>query len=379
VKNVLIVDDEKPFLMSLTDGLSAYAGEFKTITAENGQKAVDVLKSAKIDLVVTDLKMPRMDGFELLAHMSHHHPDVPAIVMTAFGTPQIEDRLRAMGTVQYIEKPLNLNELAARILEELAANSEGYIHGITLPTFLQLLEMEKKTCTLTIKTSDKVGYLYFNQGELVDGQAGDIRGLQAANEIAAWENAKIEISSTCRKRKNVINRTLSHVLMEAFRLKDEKERGGDGVDLKRKTEEDDLAIRPKETEQITLTKEEVMALEAHLQALKEIKGYKAAGIMNFTGEMLASDSTDASIDLGIVGATFNDIFRSAHEASKKIGLEACRETAIATPKGVIVMRCSGVDAKAHFHLIGIMSADGNQALMKMQIEKLVPAIMAELA
>jgi predicted regulator of Ras-like GTPase activity (Roadblock/LC7/MglB family) len=100
--------------------------------------------------------------------------------------------------------------------------------------------------------------------------------------------------------------------------------------------------------------------------------------MSFTGEMLAYDSADPKIDLTLVGATFNDIFRSAHEASKKIGLEACRETTIATPKGVIVMRCSGTDAKVHFHLIGILAADGNQALMKMQIEKMVPAVMGEL-
>lgn len=95
--------------------------------------------------------------------------------------------------------------------------------------------------------------------------------------------------------------------------------------------------------------------------------------------MLAYDSADPNIDLSLVGATFNDIFRSAHEASKKIGLEACKETVIGTPKGVIVMRCSGTEAKSHFHLIGIMAHDGNQALMKMQIDKLVPEVMAELA
>lgn len=121
-----------------------------------------------------------------------------------------------------------------------------------------------------------------------------------------------------------------------------------------------------------------MALETLLNPLKEIKGYKASGIMNFTGEMLVSDSTDKNIDLQIVGATFNDIFREAHEASKKIGLDACRETTINTPKGVIIMRCSGVDSKSHVHLIGILANDGNHALMKMQMEKLVPEIMSEI-
>jgi predicted regulator of Ras-like GTPase activity (Roadblock/LC7/MglB family) len=101
--------------------------------------------------------------------------------------------------------------------------------------------------------------------------------------------------------------------------------------------------------------------------------------MTFTGEMLASDSTDSKIDLDMVGATFNDIFRSAHEASKKIGLEACNETVIKTPNGLILMGCSGVHSKVHFHSIVVMDKDGNQALAKMALEKMMPKVMDDLA
>jgi len=122
-----------------------------------------------------------------------------------------------------------------------------------------------------------------------------------------------------------------------------------------------------------------MALESYLERFKKINGYKASAIMNFTGEILAQDSNDPNIDLGLVGATFNDIFRTAHEASHKIGLDACREAAISTPKGIIIMRCSGVQARVHYHVITIFSADGNQALAKMEMEKMIPLVMDELA
>lgn len=118
-----------------------------------------------------------------------------------------------------------------------------------------------------------------------------------------------------------------------------------------------------------------MALEKLLEDFKGIKGYKAAGIMNFTGEMLVHDSSDASIDLTLVGATFNDIFRSSHEVCEKIGLQACNEETIVTPLGQVIMRCSGVDSKVHVHGIIIMAADGNQALAKMQLSKSLPAAM----
>ncbi len=379
MKNVLIVDDEANFLLSLSDGLSLYAGEFNVLTAENGREAMGVLESVPVDPLVTDLKMPVMDGFELLSYMSKCHPKIPVIVMTAFSTPETESRIKNFAVSHYLEKPLDFRDLANRMVEELEGSSKGYIRGITLPSFIQLVSMEKKTCTLTIKQREKAGYLYFSGGDLIEAETGKLRGEEAACEIICWEKAEIDIEPSCRKRKKNIQSRLDFLLMDAFRIKDEKERFEETNPVPVAGSEEDVVLGSFELETPHLRKEEVMALESHLQGLKEVKGYKAAGIMNFTGEMLAYDSSDPKIDLALAGATFNDIFRSAHEASKKIGLEACRETVINTPKGVIVMHCSGTDAKAHFHVTGIMSNDGNQALMKMQIEKMVPHVISELA
>ena len=120
-----------------------------------------------------------------------------------------------------------------------------------------------------------------------------------------------------------------------------------------------------------------MSVDSHFGELKSIKGYLASGVMQYTGELLASDSASTSIDLGLVGATFNDIFRSAHEVCEKIGLESAHEMILNTPKGVIVMFCTGVNSKAHLHLITVLAADGNQALAKMQMEKIGPQIVEE--
>ncbi len=379
MKNVLIVDDEKPFIQSLLNELKSYKREFNVFTAENGEKALVVLEKVPLDLVVTDLRMPIMDGFELLASMSKNNPGIPVIVMTAYATPEIDKKLKSLDILQYIEKPFDFEAFVDKIFKELAKGSEGHIHGVTLPAFLQLVEMEKKTCTLAIKSDKKEGKLYFNKGELIDAETEKLKGEEAAFDIVCWENPEIEIDRVCIKKKKNISFALSYLLMEAFRLKDEKENGLKSNIKKESIGEGGFTFdSPENYKKTGIAKEDIMALEKHLEGLKEIKGYKAAGIMNFTGELMASDSADKNIDLVLVGATFNDIFRYAHEASKKIGLDACKETVINTPKGIIVMRCSGTDAKAHFHIIGIMAADGNQALMKMQIEKMVPAVLEEL-
>ena len=83
VREVLIVDDEEPLLLTIAEGLSIYKKYFNLLTATNGADAVKVLKSSPgIDLVVTDLSMPKMDGFELLAYMNRNYPKIPVILMT---------------------------------------------------------------------------------------------------------------------------------------------------------------------------------------------------------------------------------------------------------------------------------------------------------
>jgi CheY-like chemotaxis protein len=223
VKKVLIVDDEKPFLLSLTDGLAAYAKDFEVLTALNGKEAVKVLDDTGVDLVVTDLRMPKMDGFELLAHMSGSYPDIPVIVMTAYGTPAIEERLQAMGTFHYLEKPLEFNVLADKIVDALRTSaSPDRIHGISLAAFLQLLEMENKTCTLMVKSGEKEGHIYFLNGELMDAQVGKVKGEEAALDIVTWDNVVIEIQYKCNIKKKSINLPLAELLMEGFRIKDEE-------------------------------------------------------------------------------------------------------------------------------------------------------------
>ncbi len=122
-----------------------------------------------------------------------------------------------------------------------------------------------------------------------------------------------------------------------------------------------------------------MAMEDHLSDIKGVKGFMAVGVMQFTGELLAAEVADTSIDLGLVGATFNDIFRSVHEVCEKIGLERATQMALHTAKGVVVMRASEPGAKIQLHLVTILAADGNQALAKMYMEQAIPKLQAELS
>lgn len=223
MKKVLVVDDDKSFLQSLTDGFKSYEDKFAITTAEDGIQATEILKREKISLVLTDLKMPRMDGFALVAHLSSNFPDIPVIVMTAFGTPEMEDNLREMGTFQYIEKPIDFENLVEKILKGLAGPSKGYITGVSLSSFLQLLELDKKTCTLTINAGRKSGTMFFRDGTLLDASYATTRGSEAAFEIVSWKNVEISIANGCSVAEKLISESLGFILLEGSRRKDEND------------------------------------------------------------------------------------------------------------------------------------------------------------
>lgn len=225
MKNILLVDDETNFLLSLADMLKVSENNFAIETAANGKEASDIVDKGKIDLVVTDLNMPEMDGFELMAHISQVAPDTPVIAMTAYGTPEMESRLNNMGAFQYIEKPIDFDSLLHMINEGLKSGStKGHVAGISLPSFMQLLELDKKTCTLHIKSAKASGTMFFNQGELLSATTGKLTGQDAAFDIINWGNPEIEIENSCniKTADRDIEVPLGFLLIESARMKDEQ-------------------------------------------------------------------------------------------------------------------------------------------------------------
>lgn len=120
MKNILLVDDEKQILQSLAEGLCCYVHDWNIFTAENGKQGAEIVDSHLVDVVVTDLRMPTMDGYELLLHIRKTKPDLPVIVMTADWMPDLENRLIPLGAVQCVKKPFDLAEMVTSISSQLA-------------------------------------------------------------------------------------------------------------------------------------------------------------------------------------------------------------------------------------------------------------------
>ena len=109
METILIVDDEKNYLTILSALLEDEG--FEVLTAPGGSEALEIHKSSDLDLILTDMKMPKMDGIELLENIKENDPDLPVIMMTAHGT--VDKAVEAMqkGAYTYVLKPFDNERL----------------------------------------------------------------------------------------------------------------------------------------------------------------------------------------------------------------------------------------------------------------------------
>ena len=120
---ILVVDDEE----NAREGLSKILTKegYRVDTAANGKEAVDSLKHHSYDLVITDMRMPLMDGFEVLREIKKMKESIGVIMITAYG--EVESYLEAMnmGAFEYINKPVRVNELKRVIAKMLEAGRKA--------------------------------------------------------------------------------------------------------------------------------------------------------------------------------------------------------------------------------------------------------------
>lgn len=121
-ENILIVDDDINILELIQRHLHSLG--YHTYKAVSVKEAVAILRDTEIDLLITDLKMPEVDGFQLIQFVSEHYPNMPKLVVT--GYPSIQDALSAIksGAVDYLVKPFTKEELKQGVLKSLSTKSK---------------------------------------------------------------------------------------------------------------------------------------------------------------------------------------------------------------------------------------------------------------
>ncbi len=111
--SILIVDDEQEIRDSLSEVLTDEG--FLTYTAENGAVALEMMKEIHYDIIISDIKMPELDGVTLLQKVKEQAPDTFVILVTSYGSTETAINAMRMGAIDYILKPIDFDELILRI------------------------------------------------------------------------------------------------------------------------------------------------------------------------------------------------------------------------------------------------------------------------
>ncbi len=227
-KKVLIVDDEEILTWIMSKTLSKDRKRYEVLVANDCTKALEIMESSPVDLVITDIRMPGMSGLDLLEEIRARHPDTKVIVMTAYGNPEVQKEASARGCLHYLEKPFKIEDLRNLILDAIKVSKKGFVGRVAdlqLTDIIQLNCLGRMKTALSVSKDEMEGVIYFQDGEIVHASCGSQVGEEALFTILGWEGGDFTTASGAEPPRRTILRPWQELLIEAMRQKDEGERG----------------------------------------------------------------------------------------------------------------------------------------------------------
>ncbi len=235
---ILFVENDPETLKFLMEDLGKYSDNFYILSAKDGEEAIKLLNQNNIALLVTALKIPKVDGLALLSHINKKHREIHCMVMSASVKdikqlkayikvlqPDIMDMF-STDAIRFFRKPFDIDKIAQSIIEALEENCvKGSLNGVSIGSFMQLIEMEQKTCCLKVGSQvEETGIIYFVEGSPHDAFYGFLEGEDALLEILAIDRAIITINNLPVEKLKIENRIkkgLGSMILETLRRMDE--------------------------------------------------------------------------------------------------------------------------------------------------------------
>lgn len=127
-RKLLIVDDQNGIRVLLMEVFSSEG--YETYQASNGRLALDIVKNKQPDLVLLDMKIPGMDGLEILKHIREIDTEIKVIMMTAYGELDMIKEAMALGALAHFTKPFDIDELR-QVVNDLFGNPNAEIERVS--------------------------------------------------------------------------------------------------------------------------------------------------------------------------------------------------------------------------------------------------------
>ncbi len=223
-KKVLIVDDEETLTWSMAKSLSKDKEKYEVIIANNGREALAQLERSKIDLVITDIRMPDINGLDLLVKIRKEYPQTKVIIMTAYGSSDVQKEANQRGSLYYVEKPFEISDIRKIIIDLIGKKKgfQGRVFGLQLTDIIQMNCLGRLTTALIITRDGEKGVIYLNEGEIIHAECGEQKGTEAFYRILSWQEGEFVSNVGFVPPLQTIYQNWEHLLIEAMRRNDDK-------------------------------------------------------------------------------------------------------------------------------------------------------------
>lgn len=223
LKKVLIVDDEETLTWGMAKSLSKDKDKFEVIIANNGSEAINLLKKNEVDLVISDIRMPDINGLDLLVKIRKEYPKTKVIIMTAYGSSDVKKEANRRGSLYYVEKPFEISEIRKIIINLLGKKKgfQGKVIGLQLTDIIQMNCLGRLTTALIITKDGERGVIFLNEGEIIHAECGEQKGTDAFYRILGWQEGEFVSNNDVTPPTQTIYQSWEHLLIEAMRRNDE--------------------------------------------------------------------------------------------------------------------------------------------------------------
>ena len=226
-QRILILDDERDILDIYQEILARLPSQPEIFTSDNGARAIALLESERFNLLLVDLRMPQMDGFQVLAIVRRKFPALRVVVVTGAEDEKFRARAYAMEIDLYIEKPKTGKEIIHFVdcIESLLESEEqGGFRGVQSKTLVDIIQLEcltQSSAILKITTATGEGRIWLQRGEIVDAATNEHSGKEALLEMLRWKTGNFEILPADVPRPRTIFSSYEGLLMETAQTIDE--------------------------------------------------------------------------------------------------------------------------------------------------------------
>lgn len=227
---ILLLDDEQDLLDLYQEILSQLPQKPEITLCNSGARALAVLESEPYQLMISDLRMPKIDGLQVLSIVRRKFPQLRIIIMTSMVDEQYRSRAYAMGVDLFWEKPNTQDEI--KMFQDCVAGflerdeKPGGFRGMQSKSLVDLVQLEclsRNSSVLRIINGALEGKIWINEGDIVDAITGDLTGEPAFKEIFSWRKGSFEIYPPDPNRARTIHTSHHALLLDTAQTMDEEE------------------------------------------------------------------------------------------------------------------------------------------------------------